>query len=453
MDIANLQQKLVNNQWMIIPSYHATLSAAVEVMMNNVNNDGKCMIDKIEHDLDKPFDDTIKELQKESGPVTAIIEVNGILMKHPSTIDLMMGAMDVDDIRHALHNAIEDENVEEICLYVNSPGGITTGIEELGRYIQKCSEVKPVYGFTDSMACSAAYWLMACCDSIIATPTAIVGNVGVFSLVLDETKKNEMEGLKVDAFISGKFKGMGHPFHSLTDEEKRHLQKEVDDQHIKFKNIILTNRPEVPESAMEGISYEGQEAMDLHLIDAMVDSLDELLDEIQETSDEKQNSKSITMKNETKSMESPVVESLMSNASQVNEATKIPGLPGVNESEAPVEPDDEGEECTCDKCGSSYKSKKKAKHDEPDADDAGGESDDDEDDKEEKKSAKKSATHDILPTVVPKTPPTISINATQKCADEWRESINSVYLIAGISKKPEGLSEWQKAMLEFQNQQ
>ena len=55
---------------------------------------------------------------------------------------------------------------------------------------------------------------------------------------------------------------------------------------------------------------------------------------------------------------------------------ELPGLPGVKESDDGDEDDIEDEdECYCSKCGG----KMKAKHDEPDADDAGGPSDDDAD--------------------------------------------------------------------------
>src|SRR5205807_410377 len=97
------------------------------------------------------------------------------------------------------------------------PGGETVGIEELGRKIVDIDEnVKPVYVWTESQMASAAYWIGSQGRKLGMTPSSAVGSVGVYLLVLDATRQMEDQGLKIEAFSSGKYKMMGHEFRKLT---------------------------------------------------------------------------------------------------------------------------------------------------------------------------------------------------------------------------------------------
>ncbi len=57
-----------------------------------------------------------------------------------------------------------------------------------------------------------------------------------------------------------------------------YLQDRVNDQHELFKSEILASRPDVPAEAMDGLSYSGENALHLALIDELVDSFDDALD-------------------------------------------------------------------------------------------------------------------------------------------------------------------------------
>lgn len=458
---------------MIVPSYFKSLQEQSAKILNM----DQSIIDKLVHQRDETFDKLIETSEAIAGPMIAIIEINGILMKHPSEMDMLMGAMDIDTIRYALQNAMEDDEVTEIILMINSPGGVTTGIEELGRYINDCSKVKDIYAYTDSMACSAAYWLMSQVseNGIFCSPTAATGNVGVFALVLDETGKMEKEGLKVNAFSSGKWKQMGHPFHTLEQFEKDYIQSDVEKQHEVFKKTILANRPNVSVEALEGLSYEGEEALKLNLVDGLIDSLDEMVEMIQShNNDSEKNMKhNITAKvASSKAIVSeavaPVIETLA--------AKPIPGLPGINEADGPndspdksdpnrdvplqdvddkstddyqatkdhKEPDgDEDEECKCEKCGSTYKVKKSKKVE--DVKESPDEEVEEEDEKEEEVPAKKMDAEVLEKNIV-------KIDCSKECNQNWKNSVSQMQVFAGIVTNPNtGLTEWQKAVMEFQN--
>ncbi len=206
---------------------------------------------------------------------TALICVSGKLVKGASPDEEeMFGLCNIDCITEAIDQANGDASVSDICLFFNSPGGESTGIEELGRKI--ASNPKPIRGWTEQRATSAAYWLLSQCSPVGMTPSACVGSIGVYSVVDDMTGMMDQMGIKKDAIFSGKFKLMGANFRKLTDEERALMQKDVDALHLKFKEAITSKR-KVEAGHMEGLSYEGRDALAAGLVDMVADGLNQFL--------------------------------------------------------------------------------------------------------------------------------------------------------------------------------
>lgn len=268
-NVSRLAQRLVNQKMLISPTAHTNLIKQIETLLEqpNVPIFGEDYLDG------NKFTDAVEE------DSTAIITVNGIIAKDVSPVeDEALGLVDVEWISDALSNCVADPNVKNIVLNFCSPGGETCGIEELGRKIANIDEhIKPVYGWTDKMATSAAYWLLSQCRGVGMIPSSEVGGVGVYSLVLDATEQMKQNGLSMFIASSGWAKMMGHEFRSLTDKEKSILQADSDKQHRKFKDTILSKRPQIDEANMEGLSYEGEEALKFGFVDVLLDDMDQYL--------------------------------------------------------------------------------------------------------------------------------------------------------------------------------
>lgn len=337
-NITILADKLVNNKWLLNANAHQRLSKMVGSVMA-----GKMQMvenQSIPIQLDQPLTDT----------VTAVIDINGILVKGASQMECStFGLMDIDYIRNCLDDAAADDTVTEILLNINSPGGEVTGIEELGRHILEIDKKKPIFAFTSTMMCSAAYWIACQCRSIAATPSSTVGSIGVYSLIEDTSKALEMEGINIQSIYAGKYKLLGNNFRALTDDERSILQKDVDDQHTKFKTAVLVRR-KVQDEFMEGLSYSGVDALNANLVDVVVDDIEKYI--ITLTSKDLQN----IMKNEpTKTMAANVAEA------------EIPGVPTT----------DKNTETCCPHCGKKA-SDPVEPHPEPDGDEVEPKNDTDE---------------------------------------------------------------------------
>lgn len=225
---------------------------------------------------------SIPRAPEESDGDVAVISISGILTKGASEQEeQLLGLTNTDYIADALDNVASDPSVSKIVLKFSSPGGETSGIEELGRFIKYIDEtVKPVYGWTEMHCASAAYWLMSQCRLLGMTPSSQVGSVGVYMLVLNTEEKMKMEGIKIDPISSGTYKLMGHEYITLKPEERKILEDDVTKQHEKFRNVIMAKRPQIQFDDLEGLSYEGSDALKKGYVDVVVDTMEEFLAKI-----------------------------------------------------------------------------------------------------------------------------------------------------------------------------
>jgi signal peptide peptidase SppA len=175
------------------------------------------------------------------------------------------GAVDYLDIAEDLAVAEEDDSVLAIVLDMDTPGGTVNGCPELSDAIARCT--KPVVAYSAGMIASAGYWLAAGCDKVLLSRSAEAGSIGVYCAHMDITEYYSNLGVKVSLFASGANKGAGFPGVPLTDEQRNTIRADVMRIAGEFKNHVSTNRPDVPESAMDGRMFGAMEALELGLID------------------------------------------------------------------------------------------------------------------------------------------------------------------------------------------
>ena len=268
INVTKLYEQLNNGKWLVLPQAHAALT-------NNIKQ-------YVIKPTQSPHDSFKVEDHANSNDIgTAVICVDGVLVKGCSEEEQEeFGLCNIDDISTMLDEALDDNTVSEIVMVFNSPGGETTGIEELGRKIAYIDTIKPVWGWTETRACSAAYWLLSQCRAIGMTPSSEVGSVGVYCLIEDITKALETSGVKIEAISSGKFKLMGHGFHTLTDDERGIIQNDVTDTHNKFKNAVKSKRT-IKDEDMEGLTYNGDTALANGYADYVGDEFTDYLTTVQ----------------------------------------------------------------------------------------------------------------------------------------------------------------------------
>ena len=200
------------------------------------------------------------------------INVHGVIAKRVSKVQNSSGV--ATNLEQTLSYAKSDEQVKGILLDIDSPGGSIVGTPEVAEMVRTLG--KPTVAFTDSLIASAAYWIAAQCDLIVASPSADVGSIGVYSAFLDQSRAAEMAGLKVELFNTGKYKGMGMPGRALSDEQKEHIQAGVDKAFAWFKADVHAQRPSISEDAMQGQCFDAADALAEGLIERVGSHADAL---------------------------------------------------------------------------------------------------------------------------------------------------------------------------------
>lgn len=379
-NLAKFANKLATGKWLINPTVHSKLCEQVEGYMKHPV--------PMESDTVQP-NFVPSESPVDGGTFHGVVNIHGVLTKGPVSEleEQLLGLIDVDWVKEVLNMLAEDPSIKDIIICYDSPGGETTNIEETGRLIEYIDKnIKPVYSWTEAQADSAAFWLFTQGRMCGMSPSAQCGGCGVYVLVLDETQKMKNEGVYIDAIHSGRFKMMGHEFRSLTKEERQILLDDVTKQHEKFKAVVTAKRPKVSTDDLEGLSFNGEDALAKGFVDVLADSLDGFIATIDksETTNMKptvekvaasptSEGKAETMAKEEKPVTFMEALKKLMGVYDGDYQEAVPGVPGTEEEkkaeEKPAdytekaqdheEPDgDEMEECTCDKCGSKYKVKK-----------------------------------------------------------------------------------------------
>jgi len=161
-------------------------------------------------------------------------------------------------------------------LDIDSPGGTVAGTPELAAAVASLNDSKPVYAFSSGMMASAAYWIASQARAVYATPSAQVGSIGVVQAVIDDSAALAAEGLKVEVFSVGKYKAMGAPGTSLDDEQRGHIQSNIEETAREFHAAVLARGRSIPPEAMEGQTFSGRQAQRMNLAGMVPDRAEAL---------------------------------------------------------------------------------------------------------------------------------------------------------------------------------
>lgn len=190
---------------------------------------------------------------RRAAPAIALVNVFGTIMQRAADFGPCEGGTGCDDIGAAIDAAMADETVGQILMRFSSPGGSVFGVQELGDKIRAARATKPIIGIADSMAGSAAYWLLAQCSEVYVTPAGMVGSIGVYTAHEDVSKAMDEAGVKMSFVSAGKYKVEGNPFEPLGEEARAEMQGRVDTYYKAFTGAVSKGRGVPVEQVRSGM--------------------------------------------------------------------------------------------------------------------------------------------------------------------------------------------------------
>lgn len=195
-----------------------------------------------------------------------VIYVQGVMIT--GSIPIGFDIATSEDITKSLNDAEDNEGVKAIVMRINSPGGSPAAAEEIVSAMKKMK--KPIVVSMGNVAASAAYYISAPADKILANPDTMTGSIGVIWEFQNRSKFYEKDGTSFYIAKTGELKDFGGDWRGLSDDEKQYADQVIEEAFSRFVKEVATDRnlslSKVKDLA-DGRIYTGAKAKELGLID------------------------------------------------------------------------------------------------------------------------------------------------------------------------------------------
>jgi len=172
----------------------------------------------------------------------------------------------------AIEKLISEDDVSAVIVRINSPGGTTTGSEQIYHDLRRLAVLKPVVAVIGTIGASGGYIVAIAADHIVARATSITGSIGVLFQAAEFTGLMEKIGIKPLTLKSSTLKGQPSPLEPVTEEVRNALTILIADSFDWFSGLVQQRRnldDTMLEAATDGRIYSGRQAVKLKLIDAI----------------------------------------------------------------------------------------------------------------------------------------------------------------------------------------
>ncbi len=172
----------------------------------------------------------------------AVIPIYGTLVRRTQGLEAQSGLTSYAGIAMALDTALADPSVAAILLDIDSPGGESSGVFDLADRIRAATAIKPVWAVANDMAFSAAYALASAASRLIVSRTGGVGSIGVIAMHVDQSVKDQQDGIAYTAVFAGDRKNDLNPHAPISGEAHSFLQGEVNRIYDLFATTVAKHR-------------------------------------------------------------------------------------------------------------------------------------------------------------------------------------------------------------------
>ena len=165
----------------------------------------------------------------------------------------------------------KNKNIKSVILYINSGGGSAFASDLIARELKLLNDEKPLIAYMSDVCASGGYYIAMPADTLIASRGSIIGSIGVFGLFpeMNELLNNKLK-ITTDQIKTNKNIGEIDPFRPLEEDEKKLVQRGVNQIYTEFLSIVAEGRSmstdEVDKLARGRVFY-GDKGKELDLID------------------------------------------------------------------------------------------------------------------------------------------------------------------------------------------
>ncbi|EGR2744156.1 S49 family peptidase [Vibrio parahaemolyticus] len=198
----------------------------------------------------------------------AIIPVNGVISRYSTFFHDICGGTSTEVLAKDFTTALDNPGIKAIVFDVDSPGGASKGLHELGEMIYQARGRKPIKAYVGGDGCSAAYWIASACDEVIVDATGTLGSVGTVGTITLSKGRDDVEVLE---FVSSQ--SPNKRLDVKSEEGKAAIQNRLDELTDVFLDRVARNRnkttQEVIDDFQQGGTLIGQKAVDAGMADRL----------------------------------------------------------------------------------------------------------------------------------------------------------------------------------------
>jgi len=161
-----------------------------------------------------------------------------------------------------------------VIVHINSPGGTTSGSEQLHDSLMRLKEQKPLVVVVDGLAASGGYIAAVAADHIVALETSLVGSIGVLFQYPNVTDLLKTLGVKIEEIKSSPLKAAPNGFEPTSPEARAAIESVVSDSYAWFKGMVKARRQlddEMLQRVADGRVFTGRQGIPLKLVDELGD--------------------------------------------------------------------------------------------------------------------------------------------------------------------------------------
>jgi len=238
-------------------------------------------VDRVDLAAAKPQQTVAGKSQNTSGGIR-IIDIRGPMLKYAGFWTWFVGGVSSAELRTEIASAASDSGVAGIVLRIHSPGGEVAGTDDLALAVREASKRKPVVAFVEDMGASAAYYVASQASRIIVAESALVGSLGVLTVLTDSSLAFSKAGLTVYVVATAALKGLGVSGRPVTKGDIEELTRIVQAAGDLFVRRVVEGRrlPTIRARAVfDGRMFTAVEARELGLVDG-IGSMESVLSEL-----------------------------------------------------------------------------------------------------------------------------------------------------------------------------
>jgi protease-4 len=170
----------------------------------------------------------------------------------------------------ALDRLAKSSATQAVIVHIDSPGGTTTGSEELHQALRRVAAQKPTVVVVDGLAASGGYMAAMAADHIIAQNSSLVGSIGVLFQYPNFSDLLSKIGVSYETIKSSPLKASPNGLEPTTAEARAAVEALVKDSFAWFKDMVRDRRKLEAadlDKVTDGRVFTGRQAIELKLAD------------------------------------------------------------------------------------------------------------------------------------------------------------------------------------------